>query len=161
MTKIYDYSAFDIDGNEICFSEFKGKVLLIVNTASKCGFTKQYAELELLHEKYKNDGLVVIGFPCNQFANQEPGNEAEIKSFCNLNYNVTFKMFSKIIVNGDNEHPIYRYLKSHQKGVLGIEAIKWNFTKFLINKYGDVVARYAPITSPLKLENKIKQLLME
>lgn len=161
MTKIYDFNAKDIDGNIVDFNVFRHKVLLIVNTASKCGFTKQYVELEELYKKYKDQGLEILGFPCNQFSSQEPGNEEEIKQFCSLTYDVTFKMFSKIDVNGDNQHPLYSYLKSAKSGLLGMESIKWNFTKFLVNKEGEVVERYAPITTPLKIEDKIKQLLAE
>ena len=156
---IYDFTVTDIDGREVQLSQYKDKVLLIVNTASNCGFTKQYAGLEELYEKYQNQGLVVLGFPCNQFLSQEPGDEAEIKNFCTLNYAVTFPMFAKIEVNGDNSHPLYKFLKQNAPGVLGSEVIKWNFTKFLVNKSGQVVNRYAPATEPLSLTQNIEQLL--
>jgi glutathione peroxidase len=156
---IYDFMVTGIDGKEVQLGQYKDKVLLIVNTASKCGFTKQYAGLEELYKKYQNQGLVVLGFPCNQFLNQEPGDEAEIKNFCTLNYAVTFPMFTKIEVNGDNTHPLYKFLKKEASGILGSEAIKWNFTKFLVNKLGDVVNRYAPATEPLSLTQDIEQLL--
>ena len=158
-TSIYDFKVTDINGKETSLSDYKGKVLLIVNVASKCGFTKQYAGLEALYREYKNNGLVVLGFPCNQFSNQEPGDEAEIKEFCSLTYNVDFPMFSKVEVNGDNTHPLYKFLKSKSKGILGSEAIKWNFTKFLVNKQGEVVERFASITEPKKLIKDIEKLL--
>lgn len=156
---IYDFVATNINGQQVNLSAYKDKVLLIVNTASKCGFTKQYRELEQLYERYKEQGLVVLGFPCNQFGSQEPGDEAEIKKFCSLNYNVTFPLFAKIEVNGETAHPIYKYLKSQRKGILGIGAIKWNFTKFLLNQQGEVIERFAPTTAPLALANKIEILL--
>jgi glutathione peroxidase len=156
---IYDFVATNINGQQVNLSAYKDKVLLIVNTASKCGFTKQYRELEQLYERYKEQGLVVLGFPCNQFGSQEPGDEAEIKKFCSLNYNVTFPLFAKIDVNGETAHPVYKYLKSQRKGILGIGAIKWNFTKFLLNQQGEVIERFAPTTAPLALANKIEMLL--
>lgn len=149
---IYDFEVKTISGEVITMNAFKNKVLLIVNVASKCGFTEQYAGLENLYQKYKDKGLVILGFPCNQFMNQEPLNEEEIKSFCSLTYGVTFPMFSKINVNGENTHPLYQYLKEAKKGLLGSEAIKWNFTKFLVDKNGTVINRYAPATKPELLE---------
>lgn len=149
---IYDFEVKTISGEVITINAFKNKVLLIVNVASKCGFTEQYAGLENLYQKYKDKGLVILGFPCNQFMNQEPLNEEEIKSFCSLTYGVTFPMFSKIDVNGENTHPLYKYLKEAKKGLLGSEAIKWNFTKFLVDKNGTVINRYAPATKPESLE---------
>ena len=149
---IYDFEVKTISGEIITMNAFKNKVLLIVNVASKCGFTEQYAGLENLYQKYKDKGLVILGFPCNQFMNQEPLNEEEIKSFCSLTYGVTFPMFSKIDVNGENTHPLYKYLKEAKKGLLGSEAIKWNFTKFLVDKNGTVINRYAPATKPELLE---------
>lgn len=149
---IYDFEVKTISGEVISMDTFKNKVLLIVNVASKCGFTEQYAGLESLYKKYKDKGLVILGFPCNQFMNQEPLNEDEIKSFCSLTYGVTFPMFAKIDVNGEHTHSLYQYLKESQKGLLGSEAIKWNFTKFLVDKNGNVINRYAPATKPEALE---------
>jgi glutathione peroxidase len=149
---IYDFEVKTISGEIITMNAFKNKVLLIVNVASKCGFTEQYTGLENLYQKYKDKGLVILGFPCNQFMNQEPLNEEEIKSFCSLTYGVTFPVFSKIDVNGENTHPLYKYLKEAKKGLLGSEAIKWNFTKFLVDKNGTVINRYAPATKPESLE---------
>lgn len=149
---IYDFEVKTISGETISMSTFKNKVLLIVNVASKCGFTSQYEGLEILYEKYKDKGFVILGFPCNQFMNQEPLNEDEIKSFCSLTYGVTFPLFAKIDVNGEHTHPLYTYLKEAQKGLLGSEAIKWNFTKFLVDKNGVVVNRFAPATKPESLE---------
>jgi len=140
-------------------SNFAGQVLLIVNTASKCGFTPQYAGLEALYKKYRNSGFSVLGFPCNQFGGQEPGSESDIAEFCSLNYQVTFPMFAKIEVNGEAAHPLYRYLKSEAKGLLGTEAIKWNFTKFLVDRSGHGTARYAPNVAPSALENHVEKLL--
>lgn len=156
---IYQFQIKTIDGEEKDLSEYKGKTLLIVNVASKCGFTKQYAGLEKLYEKYKDKGFVVLGFPCNQFAGQEPGDDAEIKSFCSLNYNVTFPLFSKIKVNGADAHPLYKYLKEKHKGILGLAAIKWNFTKFLIDKSGNVIKRYASQDKPEDLDSEIEKIL--
>ena len=158
MASIYDFKALNNKGSEVDFADFKGKVLLIVNTASKCGFTPQYDGLEALWKKYKDQGLVVIGFPCDQFAHQEPGSDAEIAEFCRLNHGVTFPLMSKIEVNGDNAHPIYKYLKAETKGLLG-SAIKWNFTKFLISRDGTKIERFAPMATPASLEDKIKALL--
>lgn len=156
---IYDFSVTDIDGNEVRLDKYKDKVLLIVNTASKCGFTKQYAPLEELYKKYKDKGLVVLGFPCNQFANQEPGDMKEIKDFCSLTYSVDFPMFTKVEVNGKNTHPLYKFLKQKASGIFGFSAIKWNFTKFLVDKNGTVIKRYAPTTGPLSLTDDIEKLL--
>ena len=158
MATIYDFKALNNKGAEVDFADYKGKVLLIVNTASKCGFTPQYDGLEDLWKKYKDQGLVVIGFPCDQFAHQEPGSDAEIAEFCRLNHGVTFPLMSKIDVNGDNAHPIYKYLKAETKGLFG-SAIKWNFTKFLISRDGTRIERFAPMATPASLEDKIKALL--
>lgn len=149
---IYDFEVKTIRGESITMDAFRNKLLLIVNVASKCGFTNQYEGLEALYQKYKDKGLVVLGFPCNQFLNQEPLSEDEIKSFCSLTYGVTFPMFAKIDVNGENAHPLYTYLKEAKKGLFGSEAIKWNFTKFLVDKTGHVIDRYAPATKPESLE---------
>ena len=149
---IYDFEVKTIRGEMITMDAFRNKLLLIVNVASKCGFTNQYEGLEALYQKYKDKGLVVLGFPCNQFMNQEPLSEDEIKSFCSLTYGVTFPMFAKIDVNGEQAHPLYTYLKEAKKGLLGSEAIKWNFTKFLVDKNGNVINRYAPATKPESLE---------
>lgn len=156
----YDLSAISLKGKEIQMSDYKGKVVLVVNTASKCGFTPQFEGLEALYEKYRDRGLVILGFPCNQFANQEPGDEASIEGGCMLNYGVLFQMFSKIDVNGENEHPIYTWLKSQKngRGTFG-SAIKWNFTKFLLDREGNVTGRYGSVTTPEKLEAKIVELL--
>lgn len=158
METIYDFKATATNGQEIDFSQFQGKVLLIVNTASKCGFTPQFDGLEKLNQKYKERGLVVIGFPCNQFAHQDPGNDSEIESFCRLNYGVTFQIMQKIDVNGDNAHPIFKHLRSKTKGFFG-DKIKWNFTKFLISSDGKSIKRYGPATKPEKLEQDIEKLL--
>ena len=158
MTTIYDFNAKDLNGNEIDFDQFKDKVLLIVNTASKCGFTPQFEGLEALHQNYKDQGLVVIGFPCNQFGSQDPGSNEEIGAFCQKNYGVSFLMMEKIDVNGDNEHPLYTWLKKQEGGFL-TDGIKWNFTKFLINRQGEVVDRYAPTTKPKAIESEIVKLL--
>lgn len=155
---VHQFKVNDINSKEVAFSSFKGKTLIIVNTASKCGFTPQFKELEELYQQYKDKGLVVLGFPCNQFMNQDPGTNEEILSFCELNYGVTFPMFSKIDVNGDNAHPLYKYLTSETKTLLS-EAIKWNFTKFLVDKNGNVMERYAPQVSPLKMKKDIEKLL--
>lgn len=159
MTSIYDFSAKDIDGKEQSLSAYKGKALLVVNTASKCGFTPQYAGLEALQKKLAPRGFDVLGFPCDQFGNQEPGDEAEIRNFCSLNYDVSFPMFAKIDVNGSDAHPLYKYLKREAKGVLGTEAVKWNFTKFLVDRNGKVVRRYAPTDKPESIEADIARLL--
>ncbi|EES50246.1 glutathione peroxidase [Clostridium botulinum] len=154
----YDFSAKKINGREISMNEFKGKIILVVNTASKCGLTPQFKELEEIYKEYKKKGFEILGFPCNQFAKQDSGNNKEINEFCQLNYGVSFNMFEKIDVNGKDAHPIYQYLKNETKGVLSKE-IKWNFTKFLIDVEGNVIKRYAPITSPLKIKDDIEKLL--
>jgi glutathione peroxidase len=159
MTTVYDFSARTIDGDEQKFDAYKGKTLLIVNVASKCGFTPQYKGLEDLYEKFRDQGLVVLGFPCDQFGHQEPGDEEEIKNFCSLNYDVQFPLFAKIEVNGANTHPLYKYLKQEAKGLLGSEAIKWNFTKFLIDRNGRVVRRYAPTDTPKGIEKDVAAAL--
>lgn len=156
---IYDFSVKSIDGKDVKMSDYKGKVLLIVNVASKCGFTPQYKGLEELYRKYQKDGLVVMGFPCNQFAGQEPGSNEEIKTFCKTNYDVTFPMFDKIDVNGDNTAPLYQYLKEQAPGILSTKDIKWNFTKFLIDKNGKVIERFAPATTPESIDEHIARLL--
>ena len=156
---VYDFTAKRLDGQDEKLSDYRGQVLLIVNTASACGFTPQYAGLEALYEKLHGDGLTILGFPCNQFGAQEPGSESEIGAFCEKNYGVTFPMFAKIEVNGANAHPLYKYLKDAKPGLLGTEAIKWNFTKFLIDRDGEPVARYAPQTKPEELEEPIRKLL--
>ena len=159
MSSIYDFTARNIDGSDQSLSAFKNKALLVVNVASKCGFTPQYTGLEALQRKLGPKGFSVLGFPCDQFGHQEPGDEAEIKNFCTLNYDVSFPLFAKIKVNGDGTHPLYAWLKSQAPGVLGTEAIKWNFTKFLIDKQSQVVARYAPNDKPESLEKDIAKLL--
>jgi len=156
---IYQFSAKTIDGNELSLQTFKGKVLLIVNTASKCGFTPQYKELQYLYEKYQNYGFEILAFPSNQFGEQEPGTEEEIKQFCSLNYGVTFQLFSKTDVKGRAIHPLFKYLTEEAPGLLGLEGIKWNFTKFLVDKSGNVYKRYAPNTVPSKIEKDIENLL--
>ncbi len=159
MAGIYDFSVDDIHGNKVKLDVYKGKVLLIVNTASKCGFTPQYKGLEALYEKLRPKGLEILGFPCNQFGAQEPGSEEEIESFCELNYGVTFPLFAKIDVNGEGVAPLYRHLKKAKPGLLGSEAIKWNFTKFLVDRNGKVVERYAPKTEPESIAGDIEKLL--
>ena len=159
MPSIYDFSATTLDGRDISLADYKGKVLLIVNTASKCGFTPQYDGLEKLHRQYGERGLAVLGFPCNQFGAQEPGDAAEIANFCSLTYQVTFPMFAKVDVNGDNAHPLFQFLKIAKPGLLGTEGIKWNFTKFLVDRNGEVVERYAPATKPAEMEKTIEGLL--
>lgn len=154
----YDFSAKDIRGQEKSLEDYKGKVVLVVNTASKCGFTPQYQGLEELYKKYKDDGFVVLGFPCNQFGGQEPGDADEIASFCELNYGVSFPIFDKVDVNGDNTHPVFKYLKAELGGFLN-SGIKWNFTKFLLDKQGKPIKRYAPLTKPESIEGEIKNLL--
>lgn len=159
--EIYTIPVKTIDGTATTLDAYRGKVLLIVNVASKCGFTPQYKGLEAIYQKYKDQGLVVLGFPCNQFGGQEPGTEAEIQSFCSLNYGVTFPMFAKVDVNGSEEHPLYAYLKSQKGGLLGFDAIKWNFTKFLVDRTGQVVARYAPTSTPESIAADIEARLAE
>ena len=159
MAGIYDFSVKDIRGKTIKLDAYKGKALLIVNTASKCGFTPQYKGLEALYKKLHGEGLEILGFPCNQFGEQEPGDAKEIESFCEVNYGVTFPLFAKIDVNGDDAAPLYKYLKSAKPGLLGTEAIKWNFTKFLIDRKGVVVERYAPKVEPAEIAGDIEKLL--
>jgi glutathione peroxidase len=159
MTTAYDFSAKSIEGREVSLGDYRGQVALIVNVASECGFTPQYEELEALYRKFKPKGFSVLGFPCNQFGAQEPGDEAAIAKFCKTHFGVTFPMFAKIEVNGEHAHPLYEYLKSASPGVLGSEAIKWNFTKFLVDKDGKVIARYAPTTTPAAIEKDIEKLL--
>jgi glutathione peroxidase len=159
MTTVYDFTARAIDGSERSLSDYRGQPLLIVNVASRCGFTPQYAGLEALYRKYADKGLVVLGFPCDQFGHQEPGDEAEIRSFCSTRYDVTFPMFAKIEVNGAEAHPLYQYLKQSAKGLLGTEAIKWNFTKFLVDRNGAVVKRYAPTDTPESIEQDLAGVL--
>ena len=156
---VYDFHVTTIHNEKTTLGAYKGKVLLIVNTASGCGFTPQFEGLEKLYKTYASKGFVVLGFPCNQFAGQEPLNESGIENFCRINYGVTFPMFSKIEVNGKNTHPLYQYLKQHAPGILGSEAIKWNFTKFLVDKNGKVVHRYAPSTTPESIAADIEKLL--
>ena len=159
MTTAYDFTAKDIDGKPQSLGAYKGKPMLIVNVASKCGFTPQYAGLEALHRKYRDQGLAVLGFPCDQFGHQEPGDEAEIKNFCSLEYDVTFPLFAKIEVNGEGAHPLYKWLKEEKPGFLGSEGIKWNFTKFLIDRNGEVIKRYAPTDKPEKIEKDLAAAL--
>jgi len=159
MTTAYDFSATDIDGQSLPLDDYRGKVLLIVNVASKCGFTPQYAGLEKLWQDYRERGLVVLGFPCDQFGSQEPGNEAEIKEFCSLTYEVDFPMFAKIDVNGAAAHPLWKWLKDEKGGLLGIDAIKWNFTKFLVGRDGSVLKRYAPTDKPESLAKDVEAAL--
>ncbi len=159
MSELYDISAKTLNGTEVSLGNYRGKVLLIVNTASKCGFTPQYEGLEQLHRDYADRGLVVLGFPCNQFGAQEPGDAAEIANFCSLTYNVSFPMFAKIDVNGENTHPLYQFLKAQKPGLLGTEGIKWNFTKFLVDRAGEVVDRIAPATRPEDMRKAIEALL--
>ena len=159
MASIYDFKALTSNGKELDFNQFRGKVLLIVNTASKCGFTPQFAGLEELNKKYRDKGLVILGFPCNQFAQQDPWSDEEISNFCQVNYGVTFQMMKKIDVNGENESPIYTYLKDKTKNILG-EDIKWNFTKFLISPNGKKIKRYAPTVKPSRLEKDIEAMLL-
>ena len=156
---IYDIEVQTIDGKTQSLAPYRGKVMLIVNVASRCGYTPQYSGLEALHRKFKDRGLVVLGFPCNQFGQQEPGSNAEIQQFCQTQYDVSFPLFTRIEVNGEHTHPLYKYLKSERKGILGTEAIKWNFTKFLINRAGEVVARYAPNDTPEQIEPSISAQL--
>jgi glutathione peroxidase len=159
MNRIGDFSANGIDGAPVDMARYAGKVLLIVNTASKCVYTAQYEELEALYRQFRDQGLEVLGFPCNQFRAQEPGTENEIAAFCQRNYGVSFPMFAKIDVNGERTHPLFEFLKSQAPGVLGTKAIKWNFTKFLVNRDGTVYKRYAPRTPPRKLAGDIRNML--
>ena len=159
MATVYDFDVNDIHGKSVPLDRYKGKVLLIVNTASECGFTPQYKGLEALHQRLHGKGLEVLGFPCNQFGAQEPGTEKEIESFCEINYGVTFPLFAKVDVNGKNAAPLYQYLKAEKPGLLGSEAIKWNFTKFLVDRKGNVVERFAPKDEPASLAPDIEKLL--
>jgi glutathione peroxidase len=159
MPSIYDFSVDDIHGKPVKLDKYKDKVMLIVNTASKCGFTPQYKGLEELYEKFHGKGLEVLGFPCNQFGAQEPGSEEEIAQFCELNYGVTFPMFAKVEVNGAKTAPVYKYLKAEKPGLLGSEVIKWNFTKFLVDRKGNVLARYAPNDTPESMAGDIEKAL--
>ena len=159
MASFYDFSVDDIHGKPVKLDRYKGKVVLVVNTASKCGFTPQYKGLEVLYRKYHDQGLEVLGFPCNQFGAQEPGSESEIEQFCEVNYGVTFPMFAKVDVNGDGAAPVYRFLKSAKPGLLGSEAIKWNFTKFLVDRGGKVVARFAPNDTPESIAGDVEKAL--
>jgi glutathione peroxidase len=156
--EIYKFKVQTITGEKARLGSYENQVMLIVNTASKCGFTPQYEGLEALYEKYKDQGFVVLGFPCNQFGSQEPGSESDIAEFCQLNYGVSFPMFAKIDVNGDDADPLFKYLKKSQKGILGSEKIKWNFTKFLVNRDGKVIARFAPTAKPKDLTKDIEAL---
>jgi glutathione peroxidase len=159
MSTAYDFTAETLEGQPALLADHRGEVMLIVNTASKCGFTPQYAGLEALYRKYKDRGLVILGFPCNQFGAQEPGNAEEIASFCSLTYDVSFPMMRKIDVNGPAAHPLYAWLKGQKKGVLGTQGIKWNFTKFLIDREGRVVGRFAPTATPQSLEGAVEAVL--
>ncbi len=159
MSTLHDIEVKTIDGKTQKLSAYAGKALLVVNVASKCGFTPQYAGLEALYRKYRKDGLVVLGFPCDQFGHQEPGDEEEIRSFCSLKYDVTFPMFAKVDVNGAGTHPLYAHLKKAAPGLLGTEAIKWNFTKFLVDPAGEKVTRFAPNDTPESLEKDVEKLL--
>jgi glutathione peroxidase len=158
---IFDYTATGLSGVPVDLAQYKGKVLLIVNTASECGFTPQYKGLEQVYQQFKDKGVEVLGFPCNQFGGQEPGPESEIGAFCEKNYGVTFPLFAKVDVNGDNAHALFKRLKKDGPGLLGTEAIKWNFTKFLVRKDGTVYKRYAPSTEPKELVGDIEKLLAE
>ena len=159
MSELYNISIKDIDMNLVDLSSYEGKTLLIVNVASKCGFTPQYKDLQNLYEKYQDQGLEVLGFPCNQFGAQEPGTNEEVKSFCDLNYNVSFKMFDKIDVNGSDASPLFKFLKHESPGIMGTEAIKWNFTKFLVNKDGQVIKRFAPKDGESEIESELQKIL--
>lgn len=159
MTTIYDFSAEKLEGGTQALSDYAGKVVLIVNTASKCGFTPQFEGLEKVYEKYKDQGFVVLGFPCNQFASQDPGSNTDIGEFCQRNYGVSFPMFAKIDVNGSDAHPLYKYLTKEAKGLLGTEAVKWNFTKFLVGRDGNVIDRYATATKPEAMVKDIEKAL--
>lgn len=159
MPTIYDYSAVLNNGQEVSLKEYQGKVLLIVNTASACGFTPQYEGLEKLYQEFSGQGLEVLAFPCNQFGKQESGSDDDIKNFCDLNFNISFPLFQKVDVNGDNAHPLYQHLKKEATGLLGSQKIKWNFTKFLVDKDGKVIERYGSITKPENLKEDIRKLL--
>ena len=159
MTTLRDFTARGIDGRDVDLADHAGKVVLVVNTASQCGFTSQYQGLQQLHDTYADRGFTVLGFPCDQFGHQEPGNEAEIRNFCSLNYDVDFPLFAKIDVNGADAHPLWRWLKEQKSGLLGIDAIKWNFSKFLVGRDGEVIARYAPAATPASLAADIEAAL--
>lgn len=159
MTDLYDIPVRTIDGGTVKLDRYRGKTLLVVNVASHCGFTPQYEALETLYRKYKDRDFVVLGFPCNQFGKQEPGSEADIQAFCSRNYDVTFPMFAKIDVNGEHAHPLYRHLRSQKKGLLGRQAIAWNFTKFLVGKNGTVLRRYGPRHKPEDIEEDVARLV--
>ena len=159
MTTAYDFTAQDLDGVEQPLDTLRGKALLVVNVASKCGFTPQYTGLEAMYRRHKDEGLEVLGFPCDQFGHQEPGNADEIKNFCSLTYDVTFPMYAKIDVNGAHAHPLWKWMKEQKSGILGLEGIKWNFTKFLIDRNGHVVKRYAPTDTPEKIEGDLAAVL--
>jgi glutathione peroxidase len=161
MSNVYQFSANSLAGAPVDLATYRGKVLLIVNTASKCGFTPQYQGLEAVYQQFKDKGVEVLGFPCNQFGKQEPGSADEIGAFCEKNYGVTFPLFAKIDVNGDDAHPLFKHLKQQAPGLMGTEAIKWNFTKFLVKKDGTVYKRYAPQTEPKELRQDIQKLLVE
>jgi glutathione peroxidase len=158
MSSLFDFSAQDITGQDKSLSEFRGRYVLVVNVASQCGFTPQYQGLQELSEQFPKD-LVVIGFPCNQFGKQEPGSAQEIQEFCDMKYRIRFPLFNKIDVNGENTHPVYKFLKSSKPGLLGSESIKWNFTKFLIDRNGQVIERFAPTDSPSKIGEYLKKML--
>ncbi|HCS26774.1 MAG TPA: glutathione peroxidase [Spongiibacteraceae bacterium] len=159
MSSVYDFEAESMNGSKKSLADYKGQVLLVVNTASKCGFTPQFEGLENLYKTYKDKGLTILGFPCNQFGKQDPGSNGEIQEFCQLNYGVSFPMHAKIDVNGDDTHPLFQHLKEAAPGIMGSKKIKWNFTKFLIDRDGNVVERFAPATAPEKIEEKIKAML--
>ena len=159
MSELYNISVKDIDMNSVDLRSYEGKTLLIVNVASKCGFTPQYKDLQNLYEKYQDQGLEGLGFPCNQFGAQEPGTNEEVKSFCDLKYNVSFRMFDKIDVNGSNASPLFKYLKHESPGIMGTEAVKWNFTKFLVNSDGKVVKRFAPKDGESEIEPELQKIL--
>lgn len=159
MDNVFAFNVIDINGQNLALESFRGNILLIVNTASRCGFTPQYEGLENLQQKFKTKGFTVLGFPCNQFGQQEPGNSGEIAEFCDLNYHISFPLFEKIEVNGPKNHPLYQYLKTQAPGLLGSQAIKWNFTKFLIGRDGKVIKRYSPFTTPASISTQIEKLL--
>jgi glutathione peroxidase len=159
MTSIYDFSAKTLQGKDVSLADYRGQALLIVNTASKCGFTPQYEGLEKLYEAHHGAGFTVLGFPCNQFGQQEPGGAEEIGAFCEINYGVNFPVFAKIDVNGEHAHPLFEYLKTEKPGILGTKNIKWNFTKFLVDRAGKVIARFAPTTKPADIEPAIQKVL--
>ncbi|PGL69929.1 glutathione peroxidase [Bacillus sp. AFS055030] len=156
---IYDFKVKDSKGEDVSLSKYKDKVIIVVNTASACGYTPQYKDLQALYEEYKEDGLEILGFPCNQFMNQEPGSNEEIQSFCELNFGVTFPIFGKIDVNGEKADPLFKYLSSEAPGIMGLKSIKWNFTKFIIDKNGEVIERFAPQTNPQEMRATIEKLL--